>query len=124
MHMPGKGNHFADATSRHPVSTEDAEVYNDTDVLSAIMCVEDGDDHECEEEIVLAAIGAPGKGQLRAVTWDIVKGATAEDPAMLELIRTIDCGFPDTKSGLLEPLRQYWTVRHQLSTVGGVVLIS
>ena len=125
MHMPGKGNHFADATSRHPATTEDSEICTDTEILSAIMDIPNDDaDEEDECEIVLAAINTPGNSKFRAVTWDIVKEATTEDPAMLDLIHTINQGFPSTKDKLSEPLQQYWTMRHQLSTVGGVILIS
>ena len=124
MHMPGKGNHFADATSRHPAPTDDDEGYTDSDILSALMCEGDDGDDAYKADILLAPISTPGKSQFRAVTWDIVKKATAEDPIMLELIQMIDRGFPDIKSKLPESLQPYWTVRHQLSTVGGVVLIT
>ena len=125
MHMPGKGNHFADATSRHPSPTDDDddESYTDTDILSTIMWEEEDEDCDVfEAGVILAPVSVPEK--FRAITWDVVKNATTEDSTMLELMQLITNGFPDARTQLSEPLRQYWSVRHQLSTVGGVVLIS
>ena len=57
-----------------------------------------------------------------AVTWERVKLATTSDKDMVQLVSTIETGFPDSRHKLPQPLQEYHQFRDDLYTVDGVVL--
>ena len=73
-----------------------------------------------DDDITVAAIQS--LDDMQAVTWDRVREATSSDPAMFELLETIEQGMPDTRSKLPPTIRQYYDFREELSTVDGVIL--
>ena len=86
------------------------------------MCFDDDDQsHPIEDE--LATLSYSDREDIKTVTWDTVKAETSKDEHMLQLIDQIHSTFPDDKSELPPSLLPYWTVRHNLHVVDGVVLM-
>ena len=59
---------------------------------------------------------------LGAVTWDKVRTATTSDPAMLELIETIENGFPSKRSDLPQQIQEFFQFKDDLYSIDGVVI--
>ena len=109
-HLPGKSNHFANATSRSPVSNpEDDDVEFD-------------DEEDIDSE--LASFYISEVASIRAVTWDIVKKETAVDAEMFTLLKAIESGFPTKMTDLESELQPYWNFRHNLWTLDGVIMMN
>lgn len=113
-HQPGKENHFSDATSRHPVHTQDT-----TDCCINYDCTGNDDDME----IKLSVNAATTVDKLRAITWDILQKETQTDPLLCELMQTIRTGFPEQKCDLPRELIPFWNLRESLYIVDNVVLM-
>ena len=75
-HLPGKSNHFANATSRSPVYNpgDDYDVFKDEDDIDA----------------ELAALYVSEVSNIRAITWDMVKTETASDVELSSLMQIIE----------------------------------
>ncbi|GFO35678.1 gypsy retrotransposon integrase-like protein 1 [Plakobranchus ocellatus] len=59
---------------------------------------------------------------IKSVTWDDIRLATASDPTMTTLTKTIEDGFPEDRTSLDPDLRPYHQFREHLTTFDGVVL--
>ena len=106
-YRPGKQNHTADALSRRP---------NKFAELASLSLQSTGD----KQEELLAAVIAANMQDFFAVTWDMCKTESANDPVTSELIKTIVDGFPDSREKLSHSLQPYWEYRHSLSVTDGV----
>ena len=104
LHMPGKTNHVADATSRYPSTTAHAE-----NASSNLVTVND------RAEYALNAAIARDAYALMSVSWQEIVKETSLDP-LLTLLRTkITEGFPDDIKMLDDYLRPFWNGRESLS---------
>ena len=65
-HQPGKDNYFSDVTSRHP-----ALHYREDSSTLCCICIgeKEGEDMEAD----LTRIAAISSGDIRCITWDLVK---------------------------------------------------
>ena len=104
MHVPGAKHKIPDTLSRYPVSCDGP---NDT--------INDAD----EEASAFAFTTAHN---LQAVTWDRVKVATQTDKSMLQLLTTIQNGFPVSKQDLPKDFQEYHQYRDDMHTIDGVIL--
>ena len=134
VHVPGVKHKAADATSRHPTgnsnpdmmvlpddisSTETDEVKLDNFLLS--ICAIHTPEPFLDEVALVNEISASLEA-LGAVTWDRVRTATASDPAMLELIETIENGFPSKRSDLPQQIQEFFQFKDDLYSIDGVVI--
>ena len=107
-HLPGKSNHFANATSRSPVNNPE----DDDDLL----------DNEDDINTDLATLYIAEAANIRSITWDVVKKETASDIEMSTLMQIIESGFPSKKADLDLHLQPYWNTRSNLWTLNGVIM--
>ena len=79
VHLPGKSNHAADATSRHPSASSDGDLpraLNGHDVAeSALMAYISNDVHK-----------------LGSISWSLLANETAADPSLSHLLNLIEKG--------------------------------
>ena len=54
---------------------------------------------------------------------DDIRNAAAKDPLYNQLIQQIQDGFPSSRHATPPPLREFWEVRHRLSTLDGVAFL-
>ena len=108
-YQPGVHNHFADAVSRRP---------NRFAEMSSIDMQEDED---IMEELIVAGIGND-LDRFYAVTWDVVKSMSENDPSIRLLASCVTAGFPSKKSEMPSEIAEYWDHRHGLNVVDSVVL--
>jgi hypothetical protein len=101
-HMPGKGNHFSDATSRNPVESPD-------------------DDNMESDLIEIAAVITEN---LRAVTWDLVRCESERDPQIQSLITCVTSGIPPTKDEFPPDLQSFWKHRNDLYIIDGILMMN
>ena len=118
--MPGKENYFADATSRHPADNPNDDVMDVTlaETLASLRLVEDDTN---DAEIHVDANSEIDR--VRAVTWDLVRQETSNDPHMMKLITIIESVFPEEKRDMTPQLERYWDLKDHLYVVDGVVLL-
>ena len=139
MHIPGVKNRAADALSRHPTGSEcpplmelpdDIAATQDSflspsalssSFLAGIRVPEPQSPVLDIDDAVLDA-GLAALSDLKAVTWNRVRLATASDPDMYELLTIIESGFPDHRQDLSQPLREYHQYHDDLNTSDGVTL--
>ena len=103
VHVPGRTNHAADATSRHPSPNGVFEELSTKDMT---------------KHVIAAAIRRETTSLL-SITWETLVTETAKDPDMVVLQDAIQKGFPGESR---TDLGQYWQYRHKLCESGGVVL--
>ena len=101
-YLPGKSNHAADATSRHPCPTS----------ALAMLSIQDITEHH-----IVAAI----KGEatdLTSISWKTLSQETTQDPMLSQLIYAIHSNFECDTSGIAPFLRY----RDSLYVEDGVVM--
>ena len=59
---------------------------------------------------------------VEAVTWERVQQAAMSNPAMQELRRLLEKGFPDTRNEMGDSVREFFKFREDLSMTQGVIL--
>lgn len=129
-HVPGIWHKGPDACSRYPSPAADP-----TPADSSLRCLRVSPSDEdmdaslsLERHIEAAAITSlSGHGttqgvDIRALTWDRLKHASARDPDIVDLVAVISNGFPSVKPDLSANLQPFWDVRASLSHSDGVVL--
>ena len=141
IHIPGVKNRAADALSRRPTGSECPPLMELPDDIAAtqesvsflppsalhgsflagIRVSEPQSPSDDIDDAVLDG-GLAALSNLKAITWDRVRLATASDPVMHELLTTIESGFPDLRQNLSQPLREYHQYRDDLYTSDGVIL--
>jgi len=109
IHLPGKTNHAADATSRHPSETSE---------ISTLLSHQD-------------MIEVAGSTNLKhsvtdsiAILWDDLFSATSADTGMTALRSAVENGFSGTARPDHPEITSYWPFRHSLFVVDGVVLFN
>ena len=119
VHLPGKGNHFADATSRNPVPDPDIDGVQSISLSESLMGIMLHEDNVIEDKLL-----AIRDNEVRAVTWEIVKQETQSDPLMQKLITLAKTSFPSDRSEMPPELLPYWKVRSHLYVVDDVLLMN
>ena len=107
VHVPGKLNQAADATSRRP----SLKPQKDENL---------GEEEVSEESIVASAMKAETE-KVTAITWDRLQHETNKDADMQSLIEAINEGFPDT-SRTSPSTSCFWQYRDRLYIAEGVVI--
>lgn len=115
VHLPGKSNHAADATSRHPSRYEDI---TDESHIASLDLFTEGDR---EESFIVSAI-ARDASEFFSLSWHDLRLATSKDETLNSLIHHIDKGFPTQRSQLDMRLSAFWSIRDALHVQEGVVL--
>ena len=105
IHMPGKVNHAADATSRHPSPS------NSTNSI----CVPD-----YREATLMAAIQRDSC-KITTLSWSDIAEATARDASLSPLLQLVERGIDDRDSSSAA-IAPFWTIRHSLYAQEGVIL--
>ena len=118
-YVPGNSNNVADATSRYPVE-------NTSKMCSYIenICIDypssQPDTENYTHGLVTASLS--GIDDLKSVTWERVREATLNDPAMMDLLHAVQDGLNPGSDGFPSHLRDYNKHWIHLSTVDTVVL--
>ena len=120
VHMAGKDNSFSDATSRNPVDSDEQEGISNTEILAGIM-IPEIDDVDKDD---LATLSTSNDNEFRAITWEIVRQETQSDDTLHNLSILVNSSFPDDKSDVPQELLPYWSVRNNLYTMDGVILMN
>lgn len=120
VHMPGKGNFFADATSRNPINNanEDDIEITSSESLSSIRC---SDSSTNIMELQLISNSHDMVNKIRAITWMTVLQACETDETAMQLKRIIESGFPDKKTELPLGLSEFWEYRTELYIVDDLI---
>ena len=113
-HLPGKDNHFSDATSRYPAKNEE----DDLSMLSCCISTADVDEEP------MPIIAANDSEDVRSITWDLVKQQNLRDHVSQDLITMIHNGFPTEKSSMPNHLVQFWDLRQQFYVIDGVIMMN
>jgi hypothetical protein len=79
VHLPGKSNHAADATSRHPSASSDG------DLPRAL------NGHDVAESALMASI-SNDVHKLGSISWSLLANETAADPSLSHLLNLIEQG--------------------------------
>ena len=69
----------------------------------------------------MATFGANSNSALTSL--DLIRVAGHSDPLYIKLIKTIQKGFPRTRSLTAPEVREYWEVRHRLSVDNDLALL-
>ena len=115
IHVPGRYNQGPDAASRYPsLSPEHFALPCDPSASTEDIA---GDVH------ISAAACATLYSVSDVATWDMVREATASDGLLIQLMRTMQNGFPEDCRSLCPDLRPYHRYRDSLSCVDGIILL-
>ena len=126
QHCPGKWHKGADAMSRNPTSpltNSLARRPTEAEVRSAEL-IEDA-----TASVATGAIGALYETSVCSIesdsliTHEEVRAAGQSDSEYQELIKTIESGFPQTRSITPPALRKYWDIRHRLTTAKEITFL-
>ena len=115
--MPGKGNSFGDATSRHPVTSEamDDEIRGFAATVNLLL----ESDEDQFEGIAMVKLKSE-LNKVKAVTWEIVKQATQKEYS--DLLKLIEVGFNVDKQSVDPQYVDYWEYRDGLFVFDGVIV--
>ncbi len=113
VHMSGKSNHAADATSRHPSPS--------TSNYAGIGSLSLHTDMDKIEHALMAAICREA-ASFTALSWDRLTSETAMDPGMSTLITTIEKGFPAKRHLVDDSIGIFWKIRKSLYITDGVIM--
>ena len=106
MHIPGVKHKIPDTLSRYPVGHE-------------ILPPNDANNDAVEAAYNFALTT---NDNLQAVTWGRVKLITQSDASMMQLLSTIEHGFPPSKQDLPKDIQEYHQYRDDLYSIDGVIL--
>lgn len=114
IHMPGKTNDAADATSRHPspsTSGIDEPIYP--------YLLSDGDrlEHAMNNAIQYNAT------TVTAISWNEIATETAADCTLSKLNKLIRNGFPSSRKQIDSNIAPFWNFRHELLLADQNVII-
>ena len=122
QHCPGKWHRGPDAVSRHPVAMVQALLDIFPAKPSQSDITESNNISDITESTALMATFT-GNSNVAMISPDIIRAAGHSDPQYEKLIETIRQGFPKTRNLTAPEVREYWEVRHRLSTDNGLVLL-
>ena len=77
---------------------------------------------DTEACILAAALSNFSSSPFTAVTWELIRTATASDEMFNRLLDLIESGFSEHSTAIPQPLRIYYQYRDHLSTIDGVIL--
>ena len=122
QHCPGKWHRASDAVSHNPTSVLKSLL----DVLPAKPTQSDVTESDDMNEWVtstttMATFGANSNTALTSP--DLIRVAGHSDPQYIKLIKTIQKGFPRTRSLTAPEVRESWEVRHRLSVDNDLALL-
>ena len=113
IHMPGKTNNAADATSRHP-SCQNYEYveFASNNLLS---------DEDNIENIMAASISRDASANF-SLSWEDLASETSTNATLRLLMNTIKNGFPTDRQMIDEKLHPFWPLREALHVQEGVII--
>ena len=122
QHCPGKWHRGSDALSRN-VPAAAASIFEVCAVNPS--ATEEETISEVESLVALASAESMAKysDEVGVISLDMVKAAGKEDQNYTLLTQQIAEGFPKTKRLTDPSIREYWEVRHRLSTSDGLAMI-
>ena len=115
VHIAGKSNSAADATSRNPATES-----NSGEARRRDLCLESV--NSSMESEVIADIRREARHH-GVITWAELQKATSSDEELQELAKWVMNGFPDEKQPLSKNCQDYWQYREKLCVVDGVILL-
>ena len=113
--MPGKGNLFSDATSRHPNLSEDVEINSFALMMSSLM--ESGEDQN--ESIAMVQVKSD-LNRVTAVTWERVQEATHNEYG--DLMSLIEQGFYTNITGIDSKYSEFLEYKDGLCVYDDVIM--
>ena len=119
--LPGKYNHFSDATSRNPTASSDIDEEEANVILGLIdahleeTCVSSITDQHFSIAMVRRNVN-----NVMATTWDKLQLSTFEE--LESLTNTIHEGFPSEKHSCSNDVLPFWPYRNSLYIYDGVVM--
>ena len=122
QHCPEKWHRASDAVSRNPTSVLKSllDVLRAKPTQSDVTESDDMDDWVASTTI-MATFGANSNTALTSP--DLIRAAGHSDPHYINLIKTIQRGFPRTRSLTAPEVREYWEAKHRLSVDNDLALL-
>jgi hypothetical protein len=134
-HIPGVKHKAADGVSRYPSDESNSITsptqkdivqiplisdlpYPPVNLMNTIRCF---DPTDTVEDSTAADIAA-SLDNIRSVTWDKVRAATASDDTMRLLLDTVEQGMPESRHDLPTAIHDYHQFRDNLNTVDGIII--
>ena len=108
IHMPGKSNAAADATSRYPCEPSSEYI--------SLLSQED------ENELAFVASISRNVSELTTISWERLVSETAGDAVLTRLLEQLNAGFPETLKELDPVLHPFFRIRESLFFGDGVVM--
>ena len=124
--------------SRRPSGTRDPErpyleddvtltfancaIYLDQSPRSFMDMIRTSDETPTEIDRTLSEIASATLDTICTITWDRVRLATNSKDTMLRLVEIIEDGIAKSREDFPQALREFYQFRHDLHTVGGVVM--
>ena len=122
QHRQGKLHRGSDAMSRHPAAVVKA-VYDVCCVCPTEVELQEADAVEDTVRSVTMEAMADYGDDLGVISPDLVCAAGRADRNYMTLVNTVERGFRGTRH-LTDPgIREFWEVRHRLSTEDGLILL-
>lgn len=136
VHIPGVKHSATDCLSCYPtgepvklILTDDLEpIASNHDAFQHLtqslldLRVYDTTDSDIEECVIAATTTSLNALNLKSVSWDRVRTATASDEDMLVLTELIESGMPEFHHEMPNSIRKYFQFRDDLSTIDGVIV--
>ena len=126
-HCPGKWHRGPDAISRNPVTTNAAAIIN---AIRGEATSHDAETTSLRESVVcsvnvcaLNMLTGNDPENNHVITIKDVDNTYTSDATYRDLVSTIQNGFPTTRHATAPALREYWEVRHRLSTTNNIDLL-
>ena len=122
QYCPGKWHRVSNAVSCHPVAMVQT-LFNVFPVKPSQSDIQESNNvSDIIESSALMATFA-GSNNIAMISLDLICAAGHGDPQYEKLISVIEQGFPRTCNLTAPEVREYWEVRHHLSTNNGLVLL-
>ena len=121
-HCPGRWHRGPDAVSRNPVAMVQALRITSPMEPSPTDIDESAEICATITSVALASISEFGS-DATAISPDHIRAAGRKDTQYTTLINAIGQGFPNKRQMTVPAIREYWEVRHRLSTDKGLILM-
>ena len=128
MYIPGVRHRAADGISRHPSdSSSEPDSVLSIDTFNHFFnhtasSTDNSDTFLLDDEPNVSAAMACALDQLKCITWDQIREATASDASLCDLLDLIEQGFPATRHDMLNGLHDFFGIRDSLHAYDNVVL--
>ena len=120
IHVPGVKHRAADALSRYPDGEPSDQCPAECSALEHLRIDDKLETSNLDKDLKDASVSAIE--QLHAVSWDDLKRATNSEESMLQLLQTVETGFPVDRHQLPILIQDYFNLRKHLWTLDGIVL--